>query len=115
MDDRLRQRVERLAGRKPVFWQAVRGGYTPAERWRIGFADGSFAFAKVGTTPYTASYLRVEARRYAELGPRSEFMARFFGFEDDAERPLLLLEDLSAARWPPPWQTNDIERLREML
>ena len=42
-------------------------------------------------------------------------MPRVFGFEDDPDRPLLLLEDLSAAHWPPPWESGELERLLATL
>ncbi|HEX3773830.1 MAG TPA: phosphotransferase [Polyangiaceae bacterium] len=113
MDGRLRRVVERVTGKVPVSWQRVSGGYTPAARFRVLFADQSSAFVKVGTTPMTADALRSEARRYAAL--HASFMPNFIGFEDDSEQPLLVLEDLSSARWPPPWQSGDVARLAETL
>jgi len=88
-------------------------GYTPAERWVVHFSDGASAFAKVGASPLTAGFLRDEARVYRQLS--ADFMPQLLGFEDDPERPLLLLEDLSAARWPPPWEPGDLERLSATL
>ena len=109
MDEPLRRRIAELAGRELVAWAKVERGYTPAERWRVGFAGGASAFAKVGATPLTAAWLRDEHRWYSRL--RGDFLPRLLGFADDAERPLLLLEDLSHARWPPPWGPGEIERL----
>ncbi|HET7855344.1 MAG TPA: hypothetical protein VFL41_02695 [Gaiellaceae bacterium] len=34
---------------------------------------------------------------------------------DDADPPLLVLEDLSAARWPPPWDERAIDAVRATL
>ncbi len=42
-------------------------------------------------------------------------MPKMLGLHDDPERPLLLLEDLSAAHWPPPWEPGEVERLLETL
>lgn len=113
MDALLRQRVEKLAGNAPAAWARVERGYTPAERWHITFENGSTAFAKVGSTPATSQWLRAEHAVYAQID--AGFMPRFIAFEDHPERPLLLLEDLSAAAWPPPWRAGDVERLLETL
>jgi hypothetical protein len=109
MDALLRTRVARLARREPVAWVRVERGYTPAERWIITFANGSTAFAKIGTTPLTAGWVRAEHRWYSELV--GDFLPKVLGLDDDRDRPLLLLEDLSAAHWPPPWEAGELERL----
>jgi hypothetical protein len=113
MDEALRRRLEALKQSAPISWQRVERGYTPAERWVVGFADGSSAFAKVGASPLTSDYLRVEHRRYQQL--HADFMPRLLSFDADLERPILLLEDLSAADWPPPWRPGDVERVVERL
>jgi hypothetical protein len=100
--------VTRAAGRAPTSWQrVVGGGYTPAERWVVGFADGSRAFAKVGIVERTGEWLGVEHRVYREIA--GDYMPRMLGWSD-APVPALLLEDLSAARWPPPWDRSLVER-----
>ncbi len=109
MDQALQQRLERLLQRTVATCSRIERGYTPAERWSVRFSDGSSAFVKVGASPLTAEFLRDEHRRY--LGLRGDFMPRLFGFEDDADRPLLVIEDLRLARWPPPWLEGDFERL----
>jgi hypothetical protein len=38
-------------------------------------------------------------------------MPGYVGSFDDGDNPVLLLEDLSAAYWPPPWTTPRIEGL----
>jgi SAM-dependent methyltransferase len=113
MDASSKQRISRLAGREPVAWRRIARGYTPAERWQVSFADGSSAFAKLGTTPATAQWLRAEHAVYAML--KGSFMPHSLGYDEHPERPLLLLEDLSAARWPPPWRDDDLERLLDTL
>ena len=47
-----------LLEKQPVTWRRAHGGYTPAERWLVDFADGSSCFVKAGVTPYTADALR---------------------------------------------------------
>jgi aminoglycoside phosphotransferase (APT) family kinase protein len=48
--------------------------------------------------------LRRELVAYRAIGGR--FAPRFLGGEDHGQRPFLVIEDLSGARWPPPW-TDD--------
>ena len=61
-------------------------------------AAGSSAFAKVGMTAETSDWLHAEQIFYSKV--RADFMPALIGWSDDRERPLLLLEDLSAAHWP---------------
>jgi aminoglycoside phosphotransferase (APT) family kinase protein len=42
-------------------------------------------------------------------------MPRTLGWQDHPEAPLLLLEDLSACRWPPPWDALLIDAVQEAL
>jgi hypothetical protein len=113
MDELSQQRVAQLAGKPPTSWRRIARGYTPAERWQVTFADGSRAFAKFGSTPATAQWLRAERAVYGKLSAR--FMPTVLGYAEHAERPLLLLEDLSDAWWPPPWRPGDVERLLETM
>lgn len=109
----LAERVERLLGKRVVSWRATTGGYTPAERYVFTFVDGSSAFAKAATTPLIARWLRSEHRAYSELS--GSFMARMLAWGDDIEMPLLVIEDLSAGNWPPPWRPGDVDRVLEAL
>jgi SAM-dependent methyltransferase len=113
MNEELRARVARVMNREPVSWVRIERGYTPAERWVVRFEDGSSAFVKIGTTPLTAGWLRSEQRWYSEI--RADFMATVLGWEDDPDRPLLVLEDLSHARWPAPWEPGELERVLSTL
>ena len=113
MDLALRRRLQALKRSAPVSWQRVDRGYTAAERWLVRFSDGSSAFAKVGASPLTSDFLRVEQHRYQQLC--EDFMPQLLGFDADLERPILLLEDLSYADWPPPWRPGDVQRVVETL
>jgi hypothetical protein len=113
MDALSQQRVAQLAGKAPASWRRIARGYTPAERWQLTFGDGSTAFAKFGSTPATAQWLRAEHAVYGKVSGR--FMPAMLGYEEHPERPLLLLEDLSGAWWPPPWRAGDVERLLEAM
>ena len=63
---------------------------------------------KAATDELTASWLRDEHLAYSLLRG-SSFMPAYVGFFDDGERPVLALEDLSPAAWPPPWDAERIE------
>ena len=105
--------VRAAAGRAPLSWErVVGGGYTPAERWIVTFEDATRAFAKFGSTELVAEWLRLEHRAYVDIdGP---FMPRFLGWSDKTV-PVLLLEDLSRAHWPPPWLAGQVDGVLETL
>lgn len=107
----VRRAVKRLKA-EPVAWRPVTtGGHTPARRWIVTLDDGRTVFAKVATDDLTATWLRDEHLAYSLLRGAS-FMPGYVGFYDDGDRPVLALEDLSAAAWPPPW---DLERVEAVL
>jgi hypothetical protein len=101
--------VTRAAGEAPIGWRLVTGGYTPAERWIVELDGGRSAFAKVATANHVAQWLRVEHRAYRDLA--APFMPQLLGWADEPV-PVLLLEDLSGAEWPPPW---DAARIHAVL
>jgi hypothetical protein len=99
----------------PVAWGRVTtGGYTPAERWIVTLDGGQTAFVKVATDEQTASWLRDEHLAYAVLAG-APFLSAYLGWYDDGDAPVLALEDLSDATWPPPWTTDLIEAVRRTL
>jgi hypothetical protein len=81
------------------------GGFTAARRGLVTLSDGRRAFAKGATNDPTEFWLRTEHNVYTHL--RGSFMPRLLGWDESGERPVLLLEDLSGARWPPPWRPGD--------
>jgi hypothetical protein len=87
-------------------------GYAMAFHAIAEFDDGSTAFVKAGAEEITSEFLREELRFY--LAVQAPFMPRLLGY-DDGDPPLLVLEDLSAARWPPPWDDAAIEQVRAAL
>jgi aminoglycoside phosphotransferase (APT) family kinase protein len=64
---------------------------------------------KIATTDGTAQALRAEWSVYGALD--AGCMPELLGWDDDGDRPILVLEDLSGARWPPPWDTKLVERV----
>jgi len=115
--DWLGERVEALAGRKVASWRHVEGGgFTPSERWVVGFDDGRSAFVKGGAdvNADVAGWLRVEHLVYSHVeGP---FMPRLLGWDDGGgHQAVLLLEDLSWADWQATWTQERIDRVLATL
>jgi hypothetical protein len=110
----VRRALKRLRA-EPVAWRSVTArGYTPARRWVVTLDDGRTAFVKVATDDLTASWLRDEHVCYSMLrGAR--FMPGYVGFHDDGEHPVLALEDLSTAVWPPPWSRGQVDSVLRCL
>jgi aminoglycoside phosphotransferase (APT) family kinase protein len=93
-------KVTGLLGWEPISWTKIEGGYTPAARFVVRNGHRS-AFVKLATTAVTAAHMHREIAVYAALaGP---FRPRFYGADNDAKYPFLIIEDLSKATWPPPW------------
>ncbi|HEY3889342.1 MAG TPA: phosphotransferase [Caulobacteraceae bacterium] len=104
-DEAIAARVAQLLDWAPSRWREVRGGYTPAARYVVE-AGSSRAFVKVATTLGTAMSLRREGRAYAVIRP--DLRPRLLGWQDDETQPILIIEDLSAAAWPPPWRDEQV-------
>lgn len=108
-------RVERLLGWSPDVWRPVQGGYTPTARFAV--SDGKRkGFVKVATTPVTAAQVNREIVAYA--GISGSFVPRLLGAAPDPDQPILVIEDLSSAIWPPPWTDvlvgQVLDTIREM-
>jgi hypothetical protein len=82
------------------------GGYTPALRQRARLVDGSTVFVKVPTNDVTRRMLEQEIEAYVALG-RQPFAPEVLA----ATPEVLVLEDLSRSRWPPPWGSGDVDRV----
>lgn len=107
------ERAESLLGTEAETWAAVaRKGYSINEHWTVAFADGTRAFVKEAAIDSHPEWTRRERHVYDVLS--GSFMPRFIAFED-GKQPLLVLEDLMPARWPPPWRDGDVELVLEAL
>jgi hypothetical protein len=108
----LAARVEGLLGSPIASARRVTRGYTQAERWVVRTTGGDRAFVKAAVNEQTATWLSIERRMYEEL--RADVLPRCLG-GDGGERPILILEDLSDAHWPPPWGPDRVAALRKAL
>ena len=107
------ERVAKICGAAVKEAMPVLGGFTEAARCVAILADGRTCFVKAATSDATAGWLRREHIVYS--GVKARFVARMLGWDDDGSRPVLVLEDLSRAPWPPPWTREPIRRLRATL
>lgn len=107
-------RAERALGWHPETWRPAapgRGG--PVNHWIVAGAEDQSAFLKFAPTPHLAAWLRAERRTVEALV--GSFLPRIVGWDDDGTTPLLALEDLSAADWPPPWPEARVAAVLDLL
>jgi hypothetical protein len=108
VDESLRATVARLLGAEPRKWRAAVGGYTHNDRWIVELADGQSAFVKAAVDELSAGWLRDEHHIYSSVA--GSFLPRLLGWAEE-DFPVLLLEDLSDAHWPPPWGEEHVAAL----
>ena len=114
-------RIERALGWRPTSFRpatADRGTTETAARWIVADREGTdsdrrSAFVKVGATGLTAGWTRTEYRTYRSL--HGWFLPEVLGFDDDGTCPVLALEDLSGADWPPPWTDERVAGVLDAL
>ena len=111
MDDARSALADRL-GARPLR-RSTGGGYTLMERWLVELPDGTRGFAKVAVGEPTAGFLSDEHRVYSQV--EEPFLPRLLAWDDDGELPILVVEDLSEAHWPPPWRPGDAEAVLATL
>jgi len=109
----VRARIDALLGARTERYVPTAGGYSPVGRWRVRTAAGGRVFVKVAHTDHTRRALRTEHGVLRTLD--AAFAPRLVAFEDDALHPILVLEDLGDARWPPPWDDDLVARVRDTL
>jgi hypothetical protein len=107
------ERAESVLGSPARSWARVASrGYSLNDHWTVVLEDGTRAFVKVGSVDPSPDWVRAEHRVFEVVeGP---FMPRLLAFED-GDRPLLALQDLMPARWPPPWREGDVDAVLAAL
>lgn len=109
----IEERIARLAGAQVRSLRRITGGgYAASYRAVAELVDGRSVFVKAGAEDVTSGFLRDEQRVYAAL--RGDFMPELIGMDED-DPPVLVLEDLSAERWPPPWDEEAVAAVRRTL
>src|SRR3954469_11087233 len=104
----MRREIEGIVGVGVVGLERVEGrGYTHAGRHRAFLDDGRTVFVKSAVDELSAGWLRVEIAVYTQL--RGSFLPEFHGWTEHNGLPLIVLEDLGNAHWPPPWREGDID------
>lgn len=93
--------------------EAVRRGYTHNDRMVATLRDGRSVFAKRAVDEVTAGWLRREHQMYEAL--RNELFVPKVVAWIDHYLPILVLEDLSDATWPPPWDGAKVEAVLSIL
>jgi hypothetical protein len=89
-----------VTGREPVSWTPVdEGGYSPGRRFLVRFADGGTAFVKTGWS------VADEVLVYSTVSARC--LPRLLAHAAD----VLVIEDLSHARWGTPVTDADCDLL----
>jgi hypothetical protein len=106
----LDERIERAVGSRPLRYTSRPGGYSTADRFAVALADGRSVFVKSAAAPNLAAWLRREHEVYAAV--RGDFIPRLEGWDDDGERPVLVLEDLTAADWTVRWDEARVDAVR---
>ena len=109
----MRARLPGLLGVRVERLEPVSRGYTPAERSRVWLADGSSVFVKLAAHASVRERLRREAGVYEVVS--GDFLPRCLAFEDAEDAPLLVLEDLGEAGWPPPWDEGRVDAVLAAL
>jgi hypothetical protein len=106
-------RLAEALGAEVVALTPVEGrGYSHARRYLVELADGRRAFAKQAVDGTTSEWLRAERGIYSQVD--GSFLPGLVAFLDD-EPPILVLEELTDAYWPPPWRPGDVEAVCEAL
>jgi hypothetical protein len=110
MTSELARRVAAAVGADVVAFEEPPGqGYTHNERLIARLADGRSVFVKAAVDELTATWLRDEHRIYAAV--LEDYLPALLGWQDDEALPVLVLEDLSGAQWPPPWSAERVSRV----
>jgi hypothetical protein len=111
-EPQLAARIANLLGWTPRRWRRAHGGYTPTARFVV-IGETDSAFVKVATTSVTVEMLHREIAVYRSL--TASFVPRLIAADDDRDVPILVIEDLSAATWPPPWTGQHVEQVLDAI
>ena len=86
---------------RPVSWRHVVAGHTHAEKWVVELDDGRSVFVKAATEPSARPQVERETAILESLA--APYMPYVYGASTVDGWAVLVLEDLSHAHWPPPY------------
>jgi hypothetical protein len=92
--------IRQATGQTPNAYEHVVAGYTHAEKWLVELGDAK-AFVKASANAVAREQIEREASIIEAV--TAPFMPRSYGSAKVGEWSVLVLEDLSEARWPPPY------------
>ena len=78
-------------------------------RWLVTFDDGTSVFVKAPYHEASREWLKIEALVYQ--GVAADFLPRLMAWDGE----MLILEDLSGERWPPPWSPASVDAVLRSL
>ncbi len=108
-----RAHLERGLAKRAETWTPVTGGFSSAGIWTVTLEGGGKVFVKAATNDLTAAWLRDEHLIYT--GVTGPFMPELVLWDAELPLPMLVIEDLSGAHWPPPWSAEQIEQVLATL
>ena len=88
-------------GVQPVSWRHVVAGHTHAEKWLVELADGRSVFVKAALEPRARAQVEREAALLESVA--APYMPHVHGASTVDGWAVLVLEDLTRAHWPPPY------------
>lgn len=106
------KRAGRLIGCEIYPIHRAQRGYTPAFR-AVCESEKGRVFVKAGVTPLTADFVRREISIFERMS--FDFMPNVVAMDATSEIPILVIEDLSDASWPPPWDDRLVGQVVETI
>jgi hypothetical protein len=94
--------VKAATGVRPSSWRYVVAGHTHAEKWLVELADGRSVFVKAATESSARAQVEREAATLESVA--APYMPHLHGASTDESWSVLVLEDLTRAYWPPPYE-----------
>lgn len=98
---------------QPAQVTVVSRGHTPVVRLRVKFQRGGSLFAKIATDHEWIELLRAERDFYTHV--HASYLPKYLGYLEGSDCAVLLLEDLSRQRWPPPWSPVTIQAVCKVI
>jgi aminoglycoside phosphotransferase len=94
--------ITAATGVQPRAWRHVVAGHTHAEKWVIELVDDRGVFVKAATEPGARAQVELEAALLEAVA--APYMPYVHGASTVEEWTVLVLDDLSRAHWPPPYE-----------